>query len=238
MHLYITILAGGQGKRMNSSLPKVLHVLHNKPMIVWLLETCLTLHPQKILIVVGQHGALIEETIQQYITSNIIIYCTQPTPLGTANAVSATIPYLEPIPDFNNLILNGDVPLIKIDTLQLMIQNESPLVVGAIRHPTPKGYGRIIMKEDHFDRIVEEKDCTEVEREIKMVNCGLYMVNRHTLLTYLPKITNHNTQKEYYLTDLIKYSPVKTVVILPECKLNEIYNVNTVDDLERVHQYM
>jgi bifunctional N-acetylglucosamine-1-phosphate-uridyltransferase/glucosamine-1-phosphate-acetyltransferase GlmU-like protein len=239
MDLYITILAGGQGKRMNSPLPKVLHLLHNKPMIVWLLETCLLLKPQKILIVVGAHGSLIRDTIAQYVTADIIshlvIYCTQSSPLGTANAVSATLPYLETIPYFNNLILNGDVPLLKVDTLQLIIQKRASLVVGAIHQPTPKGYGRIIMKDHKFDRIVEEKDATEAERKLDLVNCGIYMVDRSVLLTYLPQITNDNAQKEYYLTDLIKYSPVKDVVILPASKLDEIYNVNTAENLTRAH---
>jgi UDP-N-acetylglucosamine diphosphorylase/glucosamine-1-phosphate N-acetyltransferase len=236
MNLHITILAGGQGKRMNSPLPKVLHRLHDKPMIVWILETCLKLRPQKILIVVGAHGSLIRETIEQYITNDSIMYCTQLRPLGTANAVSATLPYLETIPDFRNLILNGDVPLIKVHTLQLMLQKSAPLIVGVIRHPNPKGYGRIIMNGDKFDRIVEEKDCTDEERKIDLVNCGIYVVDRSVLLTYLPQITNNNVQKEYYLTDLIKLSPHKEVVILPDCKLDEIYNVNTADDLEKVHK--
>jgi bifunctional N-acetylglucosamine-1-phosphate-uridyltransferase/glucosamine-1-phosphate-acetyltransferase GlmU-like protein len=203
-------------------------------MIVWLLETCLTLNPEKILIVVGAHGALIRETIERYLSTDII-YCTQPTPLGTANAVSATLPYLETIPEFHNFILNGDVPLIKADTLQLLIQR-SPLIVGAIHHPTPKGYGRIIMEDHKFDRIVEEKDCTDIERKIYLINCGLYMVDRHTLLTYLPSITNDNTQKEYYLTDLIRLSPVKEIVMLPMSKLNEIHNVNTIEDLDYAHR--
>jgi bifunctional UDP-N-acetylglucosamine pyrophosphorylase / glucosamine-1-phosphate N-acetyltransferase len=227
MNLYITILIGGQDKDkdINSSLPNVLNLLNNKPMIIWLLETCLILHPQKILIVVRQHKTLIKDTIKQYINTNKIIYCTQNAPLGTADAIYTTIPYLEIIPVFNNLILNGDISLIKADTLQLIIQNQSPLVVTAIHHPSPKGHGRIIMKQDRLDRIVEENDCTEIQRKIDLVDCGLYMVDRNTLLTYLPKITNHNVHQEYYFTDLIKLSPHKSVVILPTSKLPEIYNI-------------
>lgn len=239
MNLYVTILAAGHGTRMNSNIPKVLHLLHDKPMIVWIIETCLKLNPQKILIVIGPNGALIKDTIKQYIISDIIsdkiAYVIQNNPSGTADAVYSTLPYLEAIPQFKNLILNGDVPLLTEDTLRLLIETSAPLVVGTIKHPNPKGYGRIIMKDNKFHCIVEDKDCNDMEREIDLVNCGLYIVDRDILLTYLPKINNHNSQKEYYLTDLIKFSPQKEIVILPSSKLNEIYNVNTPNDLQHIH---
>ena len=239
------ILAGGLGKRMNSLLPKVLHIVNGKPMICHVIERALELHSEKILIVVGKYKEIIKKTIEEYITTDKIRYIIQEEPLGTGNAIMSCIHFLKSIntlEDERFLILSGDVPLIKYNTLMYLTnlkKNENCLLSFILENP--KGYGRILSNENReIQKIVEEKDCTDIERNIHSVNCGIYSLNFKTLLLSL-KIQNENMAKEYYLTDLIELAykdgePFYEFVLSNE-KHNEIANNNTQEDLEKINSY-
>lgn len=239
------ILAGGLGKRMNSNIPKVLHIVNRKPMICHVVERALELSSEKILIVVGKYKEIIEKTINEYITTDKIRYIIQEEPLGTGNAIMSCIPFLKYIntQEYERfLILSGDVPLIKYDTLMYLTnykKDENCLLSFIIE--TPKGYGRILSNEKgEIEKIIEEKDCTDIQRDITNINCGIYSMNFKTLLLSL-RIKNENMAKEYYLTDLIELShkdgqSFHEFVLLNE-KQNEIANINTKEDLEKINSY-
>lgn len=257
--LYITILAGGLGKRMNSTLPKVLHKVNNKPMIVYIIETSLKLNPKKIIIVVGRYKNIIKETIDNYIQSDIIDYALQKTALGTGDAVKSTLSMLHESNDnVDNIILNGDVPMLKYETIrdiyQFYLDSGSRLLITTIKLKNPFGFGRICFKQSsspvktntphmlnkfekfQVDKIIEEKDCSLEEKLIDIVNCGIYITNKNTLLEYIPQIKNNNAQKEYYITDIVHLCEgMKIGYILPENKFDEIYNINTADQLNYVN---
>jgi UDP-N-acetylglucosamine diphosphorylase/glucosamine-1-phosphate N-acetyltransferase len=211
MDLGIIIMAGGLGKRMQSDLPKVLHLVDNQPMIVRVITQALLLNPIKIIVVVGKFRQIIETTINKYISikDDSIIYVDQPIPMGTGHAITCCIPYLENISNSSEiLILSGDVPLLQANTIKsfydsLIISN-TPCGIMTTSYKNPFGYGRIIKDNDgHFIKIVEEKDCNDEQKLIQETNCGTYIIQNKHLLKYLPKLTCNNAQNEYYLTDII-----------------------------------
>lgn len=242
--LQIIILAAGNGTRMKSHIPKVLHLVNGIPMLVLIIQTCLSLHPKQILIVVGTHEDLIKSTVSQYINNNKqIVYCRQPSALGTGDAVKTTIPFITD----DVLILNGDVPLISFETLKNIINNyyslpPTDILVAAINVNNPTGYGRILLEKDNSTQcigIIEEKDATDEQKKITLVNTGIYMISKNVVTKYIPLISNeNNAQKEYYLTDLIKLCPQsKRIYLLSESKLGEIYNVNTCEQLAFINSH-
>ena len=203
----VIILAGGLGKRMCSPLPKVLPNLLDKPMLVHVLENALTLSPRMIYIVVGKYEAIIRETLEQYMNIDNIVFVNQPEALGTGHAIQCARPYMLGQPESDRvLILSGDVPLLKSQTMKdVMERAEEPVTIMTSTAENPHGYGRIITdKYAKFVKIVEEKDCNNQEREIDVVNAGVYAFQIGLLCKYLPMISNNNAQQEYYLTDLFE----------------------------------
>jgi len=238
-------MAGGLGKRMNSDLPKVLHKIHNKPMLVHVIEQSILLNPLKILIVVGKYKDIIEKTIGEYINyDNINIqFILQPEPLGTGHAIQCCLVELEKYPNKNVMILSGDVPLLKSTTMNHMLHEFKNVKLVTTIMSTPHGYGRIIEKNGVFEKIVEEKDASEKERMVSKVNCGIYAMESNLLCKYLPHLTNTNSQKEYYLTDIIELiKKGENVSIdlynIPEERQYEIIGVNTVEQLTNLEQLL
>jgi UDP-N-acetylglucosamine diphosphorylase/glucosamine-1-phosphate N-acetyltransferase len=208
-NLVITILAGGEGKRMNSNIPKVLHLFNGKPMLVNIIETSLLLKPSKIIIVTGKYNDLIQNTLSQYIDIMPIIFVQQKTPLGTGDAIKCCLDYYKP--EEKVLILNGDMPLINKEVLEQFINSKQTnfnILVAQFSKPT--GYGRIIYENNDFMEIIEEKDCNEEQKTINIVNSGLYYIASELLREFIPMITNENKQNEYYLTDIVKIIKSKT----------------------------
>jgi UDP-N-acetylglucosamine diphosphorylase/glucosamine-1-phosphate N-acetyltransferase len=240
--LVVVILAGGLGKRMNSEIPKVLHLIGGEPMLVKIVKESQKLQPKKILIVVGKYYQLIKETLEKYIVLDKITFIFQETPLGTGDALKCCIPNLNDYTNSKILVLSGDVPLLKDNTMRDIIHSTvNNLCITATSIQNPLGYGRIIKDEktNNFIAIVEEKDCTERQRLIKLVNCGIYVFSHFSLVNYLPKITNDNLQNEYYLTDIVGLLvndgyKVDTVEI-PETKQYEILGVNTIEQLNELN---
>lgn len=235
--LYITILAGGLGKRMKSELPKVLHKVNNEPMLITMIKKVYLLNPFRILIVVGKYFDIIKTCIQEHVTvdiNNIIEYCYQRNPLGTGNAILSTTHILKN--DSINLILNGDTPLLKVTTLKDIlssyISKKSKLLITGIELQNSFGYGRLIINNNKCYKIIEESECSDIQKKINIVNCGIYLVSTNILDHLVKQIKNNNSKNEYYLTDILLYNDNNDVYILPSNKFEEIININTPEDLE------
>ena len=200
--LNVVILAAGLGKRMHSTLPKVLHPLAGKPLISHVLATARTLLPGKICVVYGYGG----ELVPQVINDDELIWVKQDPQMGTGHALLQTLPHL----DSNGvtLVLYGDVPLTSVETLKKLIATsaESILALLTLELDDPSGYGRIIRSSEGHGviAIVEEKDASESEHQICEINTGIMVVPNQFLHNWLPKLENKNSQKEYYLTDIVK----------------------------------
>lgn len=240
------ILAGGLGKRMNSELPKVLHTIKNRPMICHVIDRAIDIKSQKILIIVGKYREIIQNTISQFYSNemlNLLEYIDQPEPLGTGNAIQCCIQFLlntNLSNDTKILILSGDVPLISYETLLDFINYKNNLnCIMSYELEDPTGYGRIILEDDIVRSIIEEKDCNDENKEIKLVNCGIYYLDMETCVNIIPLIDNINKSNEYYLTDMIDiaYDVHKGFAnyVLPNEKYIEIANINTQIDLQSIN---
>jgi UDP-N-acetylglucosamine diphosphorylase/glucosamine-1-phosphate N-acetyltransferase len=239
-HLTVTILAGGEGKRMHSNLPKVLHLLKGKPMLVRVIETARQLMPHKIIVVTGKFDELIQSTISKYTKISDIVFVKQAEPLGTGDALKACI--LEYIDDGPVLILNSDMPLINENILNRLVGSEYDAALLTAKFENPQGYGRIICdKYGELVKIVEEKDCDETEREVKIINTGIYKIHSHLLKEFIPKIENENSQGEYYLTDIVKLLKNRLIYVnatlLDEKENIYVSGVNTQEELKALEPY-
>lgn len=237
--LHIVILAAGIGKRMKSSRPKVLHELAGKPMLSHVIESARALQPHRVCIVIGHGG---EQIIERFST-NDLIWVEQKPQLGTGHALLQALPELDE--EGATLVLYGDVPLVRVETLSKLVQAGSgdkyAILTTALENPY--GYGRIIRNEDTraITCIVEEKHATEAQRLVNEVNTGIMYIPNRKLHTWLPKLKNDNAQKEYYLTDLIKLAVAENIPIVsaqPDYNW-EILGVNSraqMAELERIYQ--
>jgi len=199
MKLGIVILAAGQGTRMKSSLPKVLHLLAGRPLLAHVVDTARALQPEKTVVVYGHGGDLVRETIDQ----PDLLWVEQSEQLGTGHAVQQAMPLLQDVDKV--LVLYGDVPLIRQESLQALVSEaENGLGLMTVTLDDPKGYGRI--ERDSAGRvksIVEQKDANERQRAIPEINTGIMLVDTPHLLQWLRELSPQNAQGEYYLTDII-----------------------------------
>jgi len=242
----VTILAGGEGTRMRSSIPKVLCPFLGEPMIVRILKVVLALQPDKILIIVGKYKDQIKETIESAIyNEETITYIDQPIPLGTGDAIRCCLPYY--LENDRILILNGDMPCITHVFLENVLIETSlySCVIVTARVEDPYGYGRIDCdSENEFHRIIEEKECTLEQRKINQINTGIYVIRGSILLSSIPVITDKQmSKKEYYLTDLFaehKKNSNIPIRIYETCKYDDwvIQGVNTPEELEKAENRM
>ena len=236
--LSVVILAGGLGKRMCSKIPKVLHLLCGKPMLVHVLETAFRLNPAKIYMVVGKYKTVIEETLSKFVSLDKIVFVDQPKAQGTGHAVNCVRPHLLDVDkDHKIVILSGDVPLLTSDTICSLDTNDKVSIMTT-QYQDPTGYGRIVQDTNgQFSKIVEQKDCDSEEVEIDIVNAGVYMFTIGLLRDYLPFIDNKNAQNEYYLTDIFEIIKAHEnipigMVHLPSEKSVELTGINTKEQLE------
>jgi len=237
MNLVVTIMAAGEGKRMNSPLPKVLHMFNGKPMLVRIIETAQKLNPTKVIVVTGQHDLLIRGTLSTYLDTNCLIFVNQVEPKGTGDAIKQCLSHYSP--GENVLILNGDMPLITQDILERFVRlgkGAKNIRILVARFSNPTGYGRIFSNSSGVVEIVEEKDCSAEQKLNDIVNTGIYVINSMLLKMYIPLITNNNAQQEYYLTDIVKIIRNSGGIIIDAYLINESENkyvsgVNTQDEL-------
>ncbi|HEY3305655.1 MAG TPA: bifunctional UDP-N-acetylglucosamine diphosphorylase/glucosamine-1-phosphate N-acetyltransferase GlmU [Candidatus Binatia bacterium] len=231
--LGVIILAAGLGKRMNSSLPKVLHCIGGKPLFSYPLKIARSLSPKKVAVVVG-HGA---ESVRQACGDNEVTWVLQEKQLGTGHAVVCA---KKVFAGFSGdlLILNGDVPLINRESLLKLwrrhSEKNSTLTFVTARLEDPYGYGRILRDANgELVRIVEEKDATDAEKKICAINAGIYAVSADFLFSALEGITNSNRQQEYYLTDIVAAAlkDGERVGTIEAEDAREIMGINTREEL-------
>lgn len=241
--LAVIILAAGKGKRMRSHLPKVLHPLANKPLLAHVIDLAKGLNPERIIIVIG-HGA--EKVRDKFSRDYDIKFVEQKEQLGTGHAVQQTE---ETLKNYNGslLILSGDVPLLKIDTIckLIKIHTESDAVVTVLTAEVdnPTGYGRVVRDAGgRAINIIEEKDASSEIKKIREINSGIYCFKKEFLFDALKKIDKNNLQKEYYLTDVVGLafkSSLKIETLVAEDH-DEIMGINTQEELreaERIYDF-
>jgi bifunctional UDP-N-acetylglucosamine pyrophosphorylase/glucosamine-1-phosphate N-acetyltransferase len=196
----VVILAAGAGKRMHSRLPKVLHALAGRPLLAHVVSAARALDAKRIVVVYGHGG----EAVRESMSGADLAYARQEPQLGTGHAVQQALPLLEQAPV--TLVLYGDVPLVRPETLKRLIDTarESVAVLTA-ELEEPAGYGRILRTGAGAIRgIVEEKDASAEERTVREVNTGLMALPTSRLSGWLGRLGNDNAQSEYYLTDVVK----------------------------------
>ena len=195
----VVILAAGQGTRMRSRLPKVLHQLAGKPMVSHVIDSAKKIQADAIHVVVG-HGA---EQVKQTLADNELHWAIQEQQLGTGHAVAQAMPAIKP--ESTVLIAYGDVPLITAETLTGLIEaaNDKTLSLLTVHLDNPTGYGRIVRESGAITAIVEQKDAGEEQLLINEVNTGILAVSAAKLNRWLPALSSNNAQGEYYLTDII-----------------------------------
>jgi bifunctional UDP-N-acetylglucosamine pyrophosphorylase/glucosamine-1-phosphate N-acetyltransferase len=196
MSLEVIILAAGQGTRMRSELPKVLHPLAGEPLLAHVLNTARSLEPSGIHVVVG-HGA---ERVQETLAAPDINWVLQSEQLGTGHAVLMAMPAVNP--EATVLVLYGDVPLLQASTLRQLVADAPALLTAELADAT--GYGRVLRDEfDQLRGVVEHRDASEAERAIREINTGVLAYPASLLNDYLPRVGNANAQGEYYLPDVL-----------------------------------
>lgn len=198
----VIILAGGQGKRMKAEIPKPMFKVLGEPMLQWVIKSCEEANLSNMCIVKGYQA----EVIDQYIDGK---YGTvlQNERLGTGHAVMQAIPFMKKNLDGNTLVLCGDAPFIDADTIKKSLElhkseNNSVTVITSMIE-NPKGYGRIVREGNTITSIVEEKDATIEQKQIREVNSGAYWFKTSELIEALGELTQNNSQGEYYLTDTV-----------------------------------
>ena len=225
MDLSVVVLAAGQGTRMKSPLPKVLHPIGGKPMLAHVINTAKSLNPAQIIIVHGFEGDLVKQTFHQ----SDLKWVEQPQRLGTGDAVSKALPF---IPEHHRILtLYGDVPLITTDTLKRLLTATPQDSIGLLTviAADPTGLGRIIRNNKaSVERIVEERDANDIERQIHEVNTGIFVVKQNLLKKWLPSLKNTNATGEYYLTDIIQMAAAEQLPVVTSVPsvIEEVLGVN------------
>ncbi|MHA7810845.1 MAG: bifunctional UDP-N-acetylglucosamine diphosphorylase/glucosamine-1-phosphate N-acetyltransferase GlmU [Marinobacter adhaerens] len=198
--LHVVILAAGQGSRMKSALPKVLHPIAGRPMLHHVIDTAKLLGAEKIHTVIG-HGA---DKVRKATDEASVNWVTQSEQLGTGHAVAQALPDLPD--DARVLVLYGDVPLTRHETLEGLVGtlDDNTLGLLTVTMDNPQGYGRIVRNANgDVQSIVEQKDASAEQQQIREVNTGILAVSAKHLKSWLPTLSNSNAQGEYYLTDII-----------------------------------
>lgn len=228
MSLDIVILAAGQGTRMRSALPKVLHPVAGKSMLGHVVDTARSLQPQSIQVVIG-HGA---EKVRERLAAADLSFVIQAEQLGTGHAVAQALPQLSAD---TVLILYGDVPLIESATLQrlLTLVNDDQLGLLTVELADPTGYGRIVRDDTGVvQAIVEHKDASETQRSIREGNTGILAVPGKRLADWLGRLSNSNAQGEYYLTDVIAMAVADGLVVATERAADEMEVLGANDRIQ------
>lgn len=237
MTLAVVILAAGKGTRMKSALPKVLHPIAGRPMVQHVVDAAAALSPANTVLVYGHGG----ERVREAVSGERLRWAEQAEQLGTGHAVAQALPHLN---EDVVLVLYGDVPLIRPETLRDFVArvNDRSLALMTLELEDPAGYGRIVRDDQgQVTRIVEQKDASDDEKRIREINTGILACSRRFLNDSLPGLSNRNAQGEYYLTDLIAMAVDAGMEVVTE-QPQHAWEVDGVNDrvqlarLERVYQ--
>ncbi|MFN7086465.1 MAG: bifunctional UDP-N-acetylglucosamine diphosphorylase/glucosamine-1-phosphate N-acetyltransferase GlmU [Burkholderiales bacterium] len=233
----VVILAAGQGKRMHSHLPKVLHLLAGRPLISHVIASARALGAARICVVYGHGG----EQVPLAVAAPDIVCVRQEPQLGTGHALQQALPQFGKAP--LTVVLYGDVPLIRPETLRAMTSGDRErLVLLTARLTEPAGYGRIVRdRKGRITKIVEEKDASAAQRRIREVNTGIMALPTRHLAGWLGKLGNDNAQREYYLTDVVALALADGVAVeaVSAADAWETFGVNSktqLAQLERIYQ--
>lgn len=247
MSLACVVLAAGLGKRMYSSLPKVLHRIHGTSMLQLVLSTVSELHPKKTIVVIGKHGKKVKESVEADIRTrrhnHRVTFAYQNEAKGTAHALLKASPFIKGFKG-TVLVMNGDTPLISLKTLKKIIslhkQKKDSISLLTFQTREPQSYGRVIRdRRGHVLSIIEDRDATASQKKIQEVNSGVYVIKTGAL-PLLKNIEMNKSKGEYYLTDIVRIARergIKTNAYRSASE-EECAGVNTREDLEKVRRFM
>jgi len=237
MSISVVILAAGQGTRMKSATPKVLHEISGKPMLFHAIDAARQLSDD-ITIVLYHQAERIRKAIEDAYEKDIdkIDFHMQDAEQfpGTGGAMKGV-----KVKHTKALILNGDMPLVTEDSLKALTEGDADINMSVIELENPSGYGRVVIFDGKVHEIVEEKDCIPAQKEIKTVNAGVYCVKKEILERYIPRLSNDNAQQEYYLTDIVKMAVEESKNVHPVYVSEEEFKgVNSKLDLAHAEEIM
>jgi bifunctional UDP-N-acetylglucosamine pyrophosphorylase / glucosamine-1-phosphate N-acetyltransferase len=233
----VAILAAGRGTRMKSRLPKVLHSLGGRSLLERTLDSCRLLDLKRRIAIVGYQAELVKQALQH---KQELEFVEQTEQLGTGHAVQQLLPYLEGFTG-DLLVLNGDVPLLRAETLQRLLQfhktHQNAATILTAHLPNPQGYGRVFCDGHNLvTQIVEDRDCSAAQKQNHRVNGGIYCFNWQKLAKVLPKLSVNNQQQEYYLTEAIDY--LQPVMATDVDDYLEITGINDRKQLAEAHEIL
>jgi bifunctional UDP-N-acetylglucosamine pyrophosphorylase/glucosamine-1-phosphate N-acetyltransferase len=235
--LDVIILAAGQGTRMKSGLAKVLHKLDGRPLIAHVCRTAAKLKPRQIYVVIGHQAEQVEAAVEDELGKDGAVFVRQEKQRGTGDAVLAAKTAVTNTAS-TVLILSGDVPLVRAETLQSLIEThaneKSACTILTVRMENPSGYGRVVRDDAQvFRKIVEHKDANDDERQIREINSGIYCFDSEKLFTALEEVRPSNSQNEYYLTDVpaILKRTDERISLLLHHDVREVSGINTRAEL-------
>lgn len=244
--LDVLVLAAGLGTRMRSSRAKVLHKIDGRPLVNHVCRTATALAPRRIYVVIGHQGEDVKRAVLEELNESHAAFVWQKEQLGTGHAVNSARDFFENV-DSTLLILSGDVPMIRAETLAALVQQHhahrgrgAACSILTVKLDDPTGYGRIVRDEAGlFNRIVEQKDASEEERAIREINSGIYCFDTKKLFAALSSVENNNAQSEYYLTDVpaLLHSAGELVSLYQHTEAREVSGINNrveLAELERV----
>jgi len=222
----VAILAAGRGTRMKSSLPKVLHPLGGRSLVERVLYSLSEIAPTRRLVIVGYRSDLVQASLQSWPDLEFVEQTEQ---LGTGHAVQQLLPHLKGFTE-DLLVLNGDLPLLRPQTLRQMLQthrdHQNAATILTAYLPNPQGYGRVFCDQNHIlKQIVEDRDCNTAQKQNNRINAGVYCFRWPDLAEVLPQLSADNDQQEYYLTDAVNYLKPKVMAVDVE-DYQEILGIN------------
>jgi len=233
MSISVVILAAGQGTRMKSSTPKVLHEISGKPMLFHAIDAAKALSDDITVVLYHQADRIREEILSHYDNIRFHMQDAEQFP-GTGGAMKGV-----EVKHTKALILNGDMPLVTTDSIRALTEGDADINMSVIRMDDPSGYGRVVIVDGKVKEIVEEKDCIPAQKEIRTVNAGVYCVKKELLDRYIPRLSNDNAQNEYYLTDIIKMAVDEGKLVHPVYVAEEEFKgVNSKLDLAHAEEIM
>lgn len=233
----VAILAAGRGTRMRSNLPKVLHDLGGRSLVERVLNSLSEIQPSRRLIIVGYQSDMVREALNSV---EGLEFVEQTEQLGTGHAVQQLLPHLEGFSG-DLLVLNGDVPLLRAQTLKLLLrthqENQNAATILTAQLPNPKGYGRVFCDgQNILKQIVEDRDCTPAQKQNRRINAGVYCFRWADLARALPQLRAENNQKEYYLTDAVNY--LEPVMAVDVEDYQEILGINDRKQLTTAYEIL
>jgi bifunctional UDP-N-acetylglucosamine pyrophosphorylase/glucosamine-1-phosphate N-acetyltransferase len=222
---------------MKSDLPKVCHNLGSLSLVERVLKSCLFVEPSRCLVIIGYQGERVKKTLEAF---ENLEFVEQTEQLGTGHAAQQLIPHLEGFTE-DLLILNGDVPLLRHNTIEQLLKthqahkNAATLLTAQL--PDPKGYGRVFCDDQNLlQQIVEDRDCTADQKKNRRINAGVYCFNWPQLAKVLPKLQTNNDQKEYYITDAVNY--LEQVMAVDVEDYQEILGINDRKQLANAYEIL